>query len=368
MFMERSSLLNPVIRITAKASLSEESYHLKVSRICQSPSVDRGVSLVSVLMVTVFLDLVLNKNMPEMEIAALEKARIERVAAIEAASRTPANKFTSLNAPNTGLVDLLKSGGLSDFKICCGERVFQVHRSQIYARSDYFKSIIDGGFQESAESSVTLEDTTPLAVATLLLIMYAGQPGLYLDEVYKVWPDLKPEASSTDSQDSKDATQEHFSAELRNLVDVYILADRLMINDFQGALAKHIVNHIDYDYFVTGEEVLETHTAPLLEYIFSNTATEHTLLRQEVTVLCMRKRFHISESLGNVLESHDPYGWRLSGRICAMVKEQHHMFVTEDWEDAWKRSGWPDAANFRHDWSRFLDTTLWKSFGMEEQS
>ncbi|GLC45629.1 Ankyrin repeat and BTB/POZ domain-containing protein 1 [Pleodorina starrii] len=58
-----------------------------------------------------------------------------------------------------------------------GGRVFLAHRSVLAARSEYFRRLLDpaGGFADSGEAEVSLQDTDPEAFSWLLAYMYTGE-------------------------------------------------------------------------------------------------------------------------------------------------------------------------------------------------
>ncbi|GLC76520.1 Ankyrin repeat and BTB/POZ domain-containing protein 1 [Pleodorina starrii] len=58
-----------------------------------------------------------------------------------------------------------------------GRRVFLAHRSVLAARSEYFRRLLDpaGGFADSGEAEVALEDADPEAFSWLLAYMYTGE-------------------------------------------------------------------------------------------------------------------------------------------------------------------------------------------------
>jgi hypothetical protein len=308
--------------------------------------------------------MLLSQEVIEMVANGLEAARIERLANIDPMNDERDDELSLLDAPSPGLTELLTSGRLSDFTIHCGDKAFKVHRMQIYSRSDYFKFIIDGEFQESLENAVTLEETNPPAVAMLLLIMYAGKSGLFLDKVYKVWQDLRPGTTNTVSHTIENITEEHFATELRTLVDVYVLSDRLMVDHVQAPLAQHILRLIDYDYFTKRQDTaprLTVYTAPLLDYIYAHTTADDTLLRQQLTVMCMRNRHRLSDSLSKVIESHEQYAWTLGIQVCSQVKKSHDAVVINDFS---RIIGGKNAEYTRSQLRSLLRESLWKPFGL----
>jgi hypothetical protein len=78
------------------------------------------------------------------------------------------------NPNNSPTLKLLKSGKFSDFKIHCRGETFHVHKNIIWMNSDseYLHVALDGPFQETAQSELTLPEDNAAAVAAILLRIY----------------------------------------------------------------------------------------------------------------------------------------------------------------------------------------------------
>ncbi|GLC45628.1 Ankyrin repeat and BTB/POZ domain-containing protein 1 [Pleodorina starrii] len=89
-------------------------------------------------------------------------ALVELHKALTAQSASPAGDLDSA-------ITLRVGGG--------GGRVFLAHRSVLAARSEYFRRLLDpaGGFADSGEAEVALEDADPEAFSWLLAYMYTGE-------------------------------------------------------------------------------------------------------------------------------------------------------------------------------------------------
>ena len=84
--------------------------------------------------------------------------------------------------------EMLKTARFSNFKIICEGFEFKVHKNILYTASPFFASLIEGPFIEAQSNECTIRETSVLAVAFLILGIYAWE--WTLDLAYEVWPDL----------------------------------------------------------------------------------------------------------------------------------------------------------------------------------
>lgn len=159
----------------------------------------------------------------------------------------------------------LRDPQYSDFVIKCGDEAsFNVHKFLISAKSKFLAACVKGSFREGVENELTVKETTPLALASLVFYMHSGHYNL--EKVVEIWPYLREtnkflndvegqdmiEDATTDvlllasdsiSQDNdgqklrKDLDLEHLRCHLR----VYELADRFMIQGLKQCSAGAIV-------------------------------------------------------------------------------------------------------------------------------
>lgn len=105
--------------------------------------------------------------------------------------------------------DLLKSGDFSDFVLTCEDKEFKIHRAIVAPACPFFKSLVGNGFKEGTEGKAAIQETSALALASLLLVVYTGS--FELTSVLSVFPDLakpgpkirKASTSSTPSLSSR---------------------------------------------------------------------------------------------------------------------------------------------------------------------
>lgn len=118
-----------------------------------------------------------------------------------------------------GAYKLLESQKYTDFVIRCEGQDFSVHRLIIYYKSEYFRAILDNDFKEKTDGVLELKETTPSAVATVILFCYTNcllsTPG---NETALVRLATSATIENVDEE-------QHVS----DLVDVYLLADRLLL-------------------------------------------------------------------------------------------------------------------------------------------
>lgn len=131
--------------------------------------------------------------------------------------------------PHDKAVDLLSTGKYSDFKVHCGSKTFLVHKAILSSGSEFFRAAIDSGFKESSEGAIEIKETTPLAVATVIRSIYIGtSPQRPTVEV--IWPG---KFSSGETRRGKDVD---------GLLELYLLADHLMLDGLKRKAAKHFLN------------------------------------------------------------------------------------------------------------------------------
>lgn len=138
-------------------------------------------------------------------------------------------------------LSILQSQELADFCIkCCGFS-FKVHKFVLYSQSAYFQKLINSPFAEGQSDSVELGATEPLAVGMLILYLYGAKSPYRLDQVYKIFPQLKEHAEKSISGSSEKVyMQVHEFVEAFTQIELYALADRLLVDHLPAAVAELI--------------------------------------------------------------------------------------------------------------------------------
>lgn len=299
----------------------------------------------------------------EMDVDTLRKARVDRVALLHTKSMvTPLKLFQQ---PAAGASNLLQTGKFSDFTIKCGDMAFKVHKAHIYMQSKYFESLIDAGFQESVENVVTIEDTEPVTMAMLLVLIYVGDEGQYLDRVYTLWPHLNQTSyPDTSAEDKKKLPSEHFQVELKTLTSVYALADRLLIDHICQAVAVYFKQILEAwlapDLDPDLQFLLQAdgqRLASVLSHIYDCTGPDDVRLREEATLICFARRRQLSlhTDARTVVADRDGRAWRTAERVAIDLKARHDALISSSMQ-TFLRNRYLDGGA----WMGFLDHELWK--------
>lgn len=248
-----------------------------------------------------------------MGLAEIERARRSRSEDVQKSTEA----LTLFTQPASGAIEMLKTGKLADFIMNCEGKSFHVHQSHLYASSNYFRSVIDGSFKESFSKSIELKDTNTIAVGMLLLLIYAGQTGQYLDNVYRIWPELRPTTTlvlAVNEANRKQYLEDHFLLEIKTMIDVYVLADKLLIHHIPAPAAKYVLWYIENFY----ADVPSINNPPpeqfadILEHVYLSLPETHLPLRKETTLLCLIHEARDSvNAVVKVIEKHDGYAWSL---------------------------------------------------------
>ncbi len=120
--------------------------------------------------------------------------------------------------------------------------VFNVHEALICEGSDYFKTIMSGGWRESGERSVTLKEDDPQVFHT------------YVHWLYRKTLPVK-----------SDQTQPLTEADQCLLAEAYVLGDRIQDGNFQDAVINAIIS------FATTEEGNSLPPVSVIKEIYENT-------------------------------------------------------------------------------------------------
>ncbi|PPJ50355.1 hypothetical protein CBER1_05905 [Cercospora berteroae] len=72
------------------------------------------------------------------------------------------------------ITELFGDSSYADATIVCGERRRKVHQAVVCTRCETLKKAFDGHFQEGEESTITLQEDHPNAVAAMLRYLYSG--------------------------------------------------------------------------------------------------------------------------------------------------------------------------------------------------
>lgn len=238
------------------------------------------------------------------------------------------------------LLDMLRTGNFSDFKIRCAGHTFHVHKNILAARPDpaFWSIVLGGSFQDPQNDQITIQASEPLALATVLTGIYSSNsftwadvettfPNLIQDRL-KCTPSfsLHPTLASIEHTlqhrphtlllGPRKAFQDTHLLLLTIITAAYVLADTLHLCTLRMALLTNITERLD-DLFQ--DPVLHPGVRPAVEHIYA-VAGANTLLRAHTTALCVARRGHPLLRPGgeveNVVIAADPAGWAVGDLVC----------------------------------------------------
>lgn len=179
---------------------------------------------------------------------------------------------------------ILKEARFTDFKIKCDQATFHVHRSVIYEKSEYFKALLDNDFREKNEGVLELTETSPTAVAYVILFCYTNDLLVNLQDgeefLTQAWP----------AEFDTILVEEDLSKRLNTMLDVYLLADRMLLASLTAKLVDEFWHAL---YYCAGNskptvgDNIEGRLMAFLRRMYDEVA-EHCVLRVSVTswIMC----------------------------------------------------------------------------------
>ncbi|KPI36405.1 uncharacterized protein AB675_2888 [Cyphellophora attinorum] len=178
---------------------------------------------------------------------------------------------TSLSVDES--LSLLRSGRFSDFTIKCKSTVFAVHKLMLLTKSAYFDILIDSPFKEGVEDVYTCRETEPRIVAVIITFIYTQQ--LHTSKkISGIWPNK-------------------FSREVHSLpdhVEVYLLADRLMLFDLRRAIGEVFLERVSkrvYEYLGKDMYAHKTLIHQFVQMVYDKVGERDDFLRPGVTKLLL---------------------------------------------------------------------------------
>ncbi|KAJ2900356.1 hypothetical protein MKZ38_002489 [Zalerion maritima] len=85
---------------------------------------------------------------------------------------------------------LLSDGTFSDCEVVCGDKTWKTHKSILCTRSKWFMKALSGGFKESQDGSVKIEEFSPWEVRAVIQFLYTGvvEDRSEFEKSQYVWP------------------------------------------------------------------------------------------------------------------------------------------------------------------------------------
>lgn len=266
------------------------------------------------------------------------------------------------------MAELLQSGDFSDFAITCKDVSFKVHKNLLSVQSPYFKTLVGEGFAEGATGVAEFKETTPLAVAMLISIMYLGRPGAALDVVYELWSQKfsQPVRALQNTDSSTSALNEFFELEFKTLVEVYVLADRCLLSHIATPISDYIVTYLESNLLAQGPSSkpgvpAQQSLATALRQIYTTVADTDENLRVRVTSKCI---LHMGSVVSKkdalkVIEEFDAQTWKACKMVARGLKEKHNTMLDAHKVDYAQQTL---VSQVLQEWSSQTDKELWRSF------
>ncbi|CAI7658312.1 unnamed protein product [Penicillium glandicola] len=123
------------------------------------------------------------------------------------------------------LRDLLLQGRFSDMEIICQGITFKAHQAIICTQSSYFNSAICGGFKESSEKAINIQEDNPETIERVLSFLYSRE---YNEDGHTVQYQPVTELAPPDPEDKLNDTEPKKIA--LNNMEVFIAADKFGID------------------------------------------------------------------------------------------------------------------------------------------
>lgn len=172
---------------------------------------------------------------------------------------------------------LLDSQKFTDFIIRCDGQDFHVHRLMIYHKSEFFRAIFDNEFREKAEGVLDLGETTQSAVATVILYCYIKGLATVPKEDTLLARLVTP---STIGESDKQSY-------VRDMTEVYVLSDRLLMKDLKEAACEAIFKVLDTGVYravrVRDDSTLLAKLMSIVQHMYDKLPTSDDVLRPVLT-------------------------------------------------------------------------------------
>lgn len=251
-------------------------------------------------------------------------------------------------------IEMLQTRRFSDFKVICEDFEFDVHKNILYPASPFFATLIDGPFSESVDDQRHIRETSCLAVALMILDIYADNFGL--DLAYETWPSLRHHAHiSLDypNEEAKRTPNEDYESSLHvlkaaNMLEIQTwirlseLADRLMLPCLSISAANVVVQKLERNF---GSPTQLPSTTPsmadnarIMLDVYQYMKTGDRLRNQSVAV-CVQRSIALEAAGGHdalvllTIRAHPgiSHDWELGMEVARMMQMAHDRLGTCAW-------------------------------------
>ena len=195
-------------------------------------------------------------------------------------------------------LQLLEDLTYADMTIICGGQSLKVHRLIVCAASPFFAACMKEGFSEGQTSTVTLQKTSPLAVASATLFIYTND--FSIDQVQRVGKHIIINAEELEKREGRSLA----------FADAYILGDRLLDPGLQARSSEKFMDSLGWNGGVKSVPVLVN----LVKHVFSNISLSDKDLRPRLLyytagLWCGNKVAHAN--IAKVLNEYEPFGFNV---------------------------------------------------------
>lgn len=172
---------------------------------------------------------------PKLSLPSIPAIAIEAAGAIVSALPM-ADADSHRDKPCKTYKALLRTGKYSDFTVRCDNKVFNLHKIVLSYGSEFFRAAIDGGFKESTENLMIVNEAKPWIFAVVVAHLYFGNQTIdaLLGKITKSFP--KSDAFPVQFTDFETSNLCSFAG----AVDIYQLADRMMLQELKQSAQEHI--------------------------------------------------------------------------------------------------------------------------------
>lgn len=190
------------------------------------------------------------------------------------------------NYPYDEACELLDSGEDSDFTIRCGNRDFPVHRFIIKHKSEYFRVAVGNNFKEGNDGVLDLKETTPAALATAILYCYTNSFPMDCGTKTSFAGLVTPAAIGKKEE----------VAYVRDLMAVYLLADRLLLENLKKEVCMALLRVLENIRATTSN--FKDKLLPIVQYLYNTLSPVDELLRPYIPAWVATNQSWLSGVIG----------------------------------------------------------------------
>ncbi|KAJ6003925.1 BTB/POZ protein [Penicillium herquei] len=150
-----------------------------------------------------------------------------------------------MSAIQTFMQNLLASGDFSDMEIFCHGRVFKTHQAIVCTQSSYFRSAMCGGFKESIEKAINIQDEDPDTIERVLSYLYLRE---YSNGLHTGSSRYTSEDSISIDESDSEIEPEPANSTAVNDIAVFLAADKYEIPPLKSLASQKLLNWADTNH------------------------------------------------------------------------------------------------------------------------